>query len=117
MTLPLSNLLGQFGIRSTLNGNNSADPHREALRVMPAGVLALLADSLADPLLELRLGEVIVVDPALVAGVVGRVNVDALDAPRMRGQERLESQQVMAFQNEVAVQARLLAVLDRKSTR
>ena len=50
------------------------------------GVFAFFADRLADPFLELRLGEVVVVDPPFVAGVVGRVDVDALD-PSRRGWE------------------------------
>jgi hypothetical protein len=57
-----------------------------------AGILALFADSLADPLLELRLSEVVVVDSAFVAGVVGWIDIDALDAARMGRKKGLESQ-------------------------
>ena len=49
---------------------------------MAGQVLALFADNLAQPLLDLRVADIIVVDPALVAGVVWRINVNALDAPR-----------------------------------
>ena len=42
---------------------------------MAGQVLALFADNLAQPLLDLRVIDVIVIDPALVAGVVGRIYV------------------------------------------
>lgn len=52
---------------------------------MAGQVLALFADDLAQPFLDLGVVDVIVIDPALVAGVVGRVDVNALDAPSYRG--------------------------------
>src|SRR5947209_1689838 len=64
--------------------------HHAAPLVVAAVILALLPDDLADPLLELRLRQVVVVDPALVAGVVRRVDVDALDPAGVRRQKRLE---------------------------
>ena len=42
---------------------------------MAGQVLALFADNLAQPLLDLRVIDIIVVDPTLVAGVVGRIYV------------------------------------------
>ena len=45
---------------------------------MACQVLALFADNLAEPLLDLRVVDVIVIDPALVAGVVGRIYKDAV---------------------------------------
>ena len=44
---------------------------------MAGQVLALFADNLAQPLLDFRIVDVIVIDPALVASVVGRINVPA----------------------------------------
>ena len=44
---------------------------------MTGQVFALFADNLAQPLLDLRVIDIIVVDPALVAGVVGRIYVPA----------------------------------------
>ena len=84
---------------------------------MAAGVLAFFADGLADPFLELRLREVVVVDPAFVAGVVGRIDVDALDPAGVRRQQRLEGQQVVAFDDQVAVEARLLALCQDRELR
>jgi hypothetical protein len=55
--------------------------------IMACGVFAFLADGLADPFFELRLVEFVVVDPAFVAGVLRRVNINALDASSMRGQQ------------------------------
>ena len=44
---------------------------------MAGQVFALFADNLAQPLLDLRVIDIIVIDPALVAGVVGRIYVPA----------------------------------------
>ena len=45
---------------------------------MAGQVLALFADNLAQPLLDLRFIDIIVIDPALVAGVVGRIYKDVI---------------------------------------
>ena len=78
--------------------------HHAAPFVVAAGVLALLAHGVANPFLELRLREVVVVNPALVAGVVRRVNVDALDPARVRGQQTFQRQQIVALNDEIPVQ-------------
>ena len=44
---------------------------------MAGQILALFADNLAQPLLYFRVVDIIVVDPALVARVVGRIYVPA----------------------------------------
>ena len=44
---------------------------------MAGQVLALFADNLTQPLLDFRVVDIIVVDPALVARVVGRIYVPA----------------------------------------
>ena len=49
--------------------------HHAQPLVVAGQVLALFADNLAQPLLDLRVIDIIVVDPALVAGVVGRIYV------------------------------------------
>ena len=43
--------------------------------IMTGQVLALFANNLAQPLLDLRVIDIVVVAPALVAGVVGRIYV------------------------------------------
>lgn len=74
----------------------------------PRRVLAVLADGLADPLLELHAGEVVVVDPALVSRVVGRVEVDAVHETGVGRKQALECEEVVAFDDGVAAQRRLL---------
>jgi hypothetical protein len=56
-------------------------------------------------LANLRAVDVVVVDPALVAGVVGRVDVDALHLPGVARQQRLERVQVVALHDQVAAVA------------
>lgn len=68
---------------------------------MTGQVLALFADHLAQPLLDLRVIDIIVVDPTLVAGVVGRIDVDALDAPLILGQQRFQGLQIIAADDHV----------------
>ena len=65
---------------------------------MAGQVLALFADNLAQPLLDLRVVDVIVIDPALVSGVGGRIDIDALDAPLIPGQQVF---QIVAPDNHV----------------
>ena len=52
--------------------------HHAQPLVVAGQVLALSADNLTQPLLDLRIIDIIVVDPALVAGVVGRIYKDAV---------------------------------------
>jgi len=68
---------------------------------MAGQVLALFADNLAQPLFDLRVVDVIVIDPALVAGVVGRIDIDALDAPLVPGQQRFQGFQIITPDNHV----------------
>ena len=49
--------------------------HHAQPLVVAGQVLALFADDLAQPLLDLRVIDVIVINPALVSCVVGRINV------------------------------------------
>ena len=78
--------------------------HHAAPFVVAAGVLALPAHGLPDPFLELRLREIVVVNPALVARVVGRVNVDALDFARVRRQQAFERNQIVTLNDEIPVE-------------
>ena len=45
--------------------------------VMAGQVLALFADNLTQPLFDFRIVDVVVINPALVASVVGRIYVPA----------------------------------------
>ena len=60
-------------IRQQLLQQLQARVHHAQPLVMAGQVLALLADNLAQPFFDLRVIDIIVIDPALVAGVVGRM--------------------------------------------
>ena len=70
--------------------------HHAQPLVMAGQVLALFADNLAQPLLDFRVIDIIVINPALVAGVVGRIDIDALDAPLIPGQQCFQGFQIVA---------------------
>ena len=52
-----------------------------------------------------RTVHLVVIDPTFVAGVVGRVYVDALDAARIAREERLQRIQVVSVDNQVVINA------------
>ena len=62
---------------------------------MAAQVLALPTYYLAQPLADFRVVYVIIVTPALVARVVRRINIDALDPSLIPGQQSLECLQIV----------------------
>jgi len=64
-----------------------------------------LPTHLAQPLADLRAVDVVVVNPALVAGVVRRVDVDALHLAGVARQQGLERMQVVALYDQVAAAA------------
>ena len=68
---------------------------------MPGEVLPFLAYHFAQPLFDFGVVDVVVVNPALVAGIVGRINVDALDFSFVLGQQRFESLQIIPVNNHV----------------
>ena len=77
----------EIGILRIINAdeNNSvvrqqllARVHHAQPLVMAGQVLALLADNLAQPFFDLRVIDIIVIDPALVVGVVGRIYKDVI---------------------------------------
>ncbi len=69
----------------------------------------IAADLLVEPLLMERAGNVVVVPPLrlLVASIVGRVDVDALDLATEHRQQRLEGQQVVTVDDQVVLKAYL----------
>ena len=68
---------------------------------MPGKVLSFSAHHFTQPLFDFRVVDIIVVDPALVARVVGRINVNALDAPLIPGQQCFQGLQIIAPDNHV----------------
>ena len=75
---------------------------------MPVERFAFLADNFAEPFADDRAVDVVIVSPAFIAGVVRRVNVDALDLSGVERQQRLERHEIVALHYEVAL-ARLTA--------
>jgi len=71
---------------------------------LPIGHFAMECD-FAQPAADLRAVDVVVVDPALVAGVVRRVDVDALHLAGVARQQGLERVQVVALHDQVAAVA------------
>jgi hypothetical protein len=70
---------------------------------MTGQVLTLAADYLTEPLPYTGIIDVIVVNPALVAGVVGRIYVDTADLALILRQKRFQSREVIAVNYHVAV--------------
>ena len=68
---------------------------------MPGKVLTLFANHFAQPFFDLGVIDVIVVHPALVAGIVGRINVDALHLALVPGQQGFQCLQIVAVNNHV----------------
>jgi len=75
---------------------------------MPVEGLAFLADDFAKPITDYWTGYVVVVSPIFIACVIGRIDRDTFDLPRVIRKQCLESDEVVALDNEVAI-ARLAA--------
>ena len=75
--------------------------HHAQPLVVSAEVFALLADDLPEPLPDARVVYVVVVDPSLVAGVVRRIDVDAVNLALVLRQQRLERLEVVAVDDHV----------------
>ena len=69
--------------------------------VVAAEVFGFFADDLTEPLADAGIVDVVVVDPAFVAGVVRRVDVNALDLPAISRQQRLECFEIISFDQQV----------------
>ncbi len=70
--------------------------------VVAGKVFAFFADHLAEPFFKLRIVDVVVVNPAFVAGVVGRINVDAFDAAFVFGEQGFQRFQIVAVNDAIA---------------
>ena len=70
---------------------------------MPLHVFAVHGAVLLQPFLHERAVRVVVIDPPLVARVVGRVDVDALDATRIPRQQGFQGVKVVPVNDEVAI--------------
>ena len=78
--------------------------------VVAAQILALAPDHFAQPFLYARVVHIVVVHPALVARVIRRVNVNAVDAPAKLGQQAFERKQIVAVNQKIVATVGWLAL-------
>jgi hypothetical protein len=64
-------------------------------------VFGFWADGFTEPFFDCGAVDVVVINPVFVAGVIGRVDVDAFDFSGVVGQEGFEGEEVVAFDEEV----------------
>ena len=75
--------------------------HHAQPLVVPGQVLALFAHHLAQPFPDFGVVHIVVIHPALVARIVGRVDVNTLHPALIPGQQGLERLQVVAPDDHV----------------
>ena len=90
------------GRREQLAQELQARVHHAQPLVVAGEVLALLAHDLPEPFPDARVVHVVVVDPALVAGVVRRIDVDAVDLSLVFRKQRLQRFEVVAVDDHVS---------------
>ena len=76
--------------------------HHAQPLIVARQVFRLLADSRAKPGPDFRRVDIVVIDPGLIARVVGRVNIDALHLACIIGQQRLQGFEIVALNQQVA---------------
>ena len=80
-------------------------PHHAQPFVVPLQILPVHLPVALQPLPHQRAVHLVVVGPALIAGVVGRVDIDAFHPPRVARYQRLQRLQIVAVDNQIAVRA------------
>ena len=78
-------------------------PHHAQPFVVPLEVLPVHLPVALQPFPHQRAVHLVVVGPPLVAGVVGRVDIDAFHPPRVARYQRLQRLQIVAVDNQIAV--------------
>ena len=87
--------------------------HHAKPLVMAAHVFGFISDNFAKPAADFRIVDSIAIDPAPVAAVVGRINVDAVDFSSVIRQKRFERFEIVALHEQnsgVGVACRKFAV-------
>lgn len=69
---------------------------------MSAEVFRFFTDDLSEPFIDFGVVYVVVIDPAFVAGVIGRVDIDTFDFPFVFGQEGFKGFEIIAVDDFVA---------------
>jgi hypothetical protein len=75
--------------------------HHAQPLVVAAQIFDFLAYDRTQPLSHFRAVDVVVVNPALVSGVVGRVDIDALHLSGIVGEQGLQGLQIVTFNQKV----------------
>ena len=78
-------------------------PHHAKPLVVAFEVFVVDGAVIAQPLAHERAVDVVVVRPSLVARIIGRVNIDALDAAGVSREQRLQRVEVVAVDDEIVV--------------
>ena len=74
--------------------------HAEPL-VVARQIFSLLSDNISEPLLDLGMVHIVVVDPPLVSGVVRGIDIDALDLAFVLRKQALQGLQIVSVDNPV----------------
>ena len=69
---------------------------------MTAQIFSLFTDHFTQPFADFRVIHVVVVDPAFIAGVVGRINIDALHPPLKPRKQSFQRIQIVTMNDHVA---------------
>ena len=78
-------------------------PYHAQPLIVPFQVFNVNRAIFLQPRLQQRAVDVVVVDPVFVAGVVGRIDVDALDFASILREECLQCVEVVSVEDEVIV--------------
>lgn len=68
---------------------------------MAAEVFAFLAYDFAKPPFQFRIADIVVIDPVFVTGIVGRIDVDALDTAFVVGEQGFQGFEIVAVNNAI----------------
>lgn len=68
---------------------------------MAGQVFSFFSHYVAQPFFDLGVIYIVVVDPALIAGIVRRINVDAFDFAFVFGKQRFQGFQIVSMDNHI----------------
>jgi hypothetical protein len=69
---------------------------------VPAKIFPFAANDSFQPCPDFGAVHIVIVNPAFVAGIIGRVDIDALHLTAIIGEQRLERLQIIAFDQQIA---------------
>ena len=68
---------------------------------MASQIFAFFPDDISEPFPDLRVIDIVVVDPLFNAGVVWRIDINAINLPFKSGQKGFQGFKIVAFDNHV----------------